>query len=222
VNPTLDGVDRLGLQFFGNITASVSHELKNALAIIGQNAGLLQDYLAMAAKGRVVTPDRFAIIAERIDEQTRRANKIIQYLNRFAHTVDEVRKTIDLNDLLALLELLSARIATMRQATVVYHPAPAPVVAHTAPFALLTLLGRLLWSHLQVCQAGHTLEIGIGSNNGGEIYFEAPAGLAELAEKSFPNTARNALLDELSATVRGDSVTGRIVITLNQPVRPEP
>jgi hypothetical protein len=38
-----DSLGRQGLQFFGKISASVSHEIKNVLAVIGENAGLLED-----------------------------------------------------------------------------------------------------------------------------------------------------------------------------------
>ena len=38
-----DSASELGLDFFGNMTASISHELKNALAIVNENAGLLGD-----------------------------------------------------------------------------------------------------------------------------------------------------------------------------------
>ena len=45
-----------GLRFFGKITASVTHEIKNALATINENAGLMTDYIEMAARGRPLEP----------------------------------------------------------------------------------------------------------------------------------------------------------------------
>ena len=36
-------IAREGFQFFGKMSASISHEIKNALAIINENAGLLED-----------------------------------------------------------------------------------------------------------------------------------------------------------------------------------
>jgi len=217
----MDSGDRQGLRFFGNITASVSHELKNALAIIGQNAGLLQDYMAMAAKGRPVDPARFDTVAARIDEQTRRADRLIKYLNRFAHTVDDFSKTVDLNEILDLLELLSARVAAMRQVELACRPAQRPVMVTTAPFLLLTLLGRLLWSHLQACPSGAKISMTVSAESGGEFQLETPVGVADAAEEIFPPEARNVLLNELAVTARIDTVHGRIAIRLNQPVRPE-
>ena len=32
-----------GLRFFGKVNASISHEIRNALAVINENAGLIKD-----------------------------------------------------------------------------------------------------------------------------------------------------------------------------------
>ena len=47
----LEIVTESGLQFFGKMTASISHEIKNVLAIINENAGLLEDLALMADRG---------------------------------------------------------------------------------------------------------------------------------------------------------------------------
>ena len=47
-----------GLRFFGTMTASISHELKNALSIINEGAGLLEDLAAMSARGMALDPAR--------------------------------------------------------------------------------------------------------------------------------------------------------------------
>jgi hypothetical protein len=46
----LEIVAETGLQFFGKMTASISHEIKNVLAIINENAGLLEDRDAATGK----------------------------------------------------------------------------------------------------------------------------------------------------------------------------
>jgi hypothetical protein len=52
----LDPIAETGLQFYGKITASVSHEIKNVLAIINENAGLLEDFTFMADRGKPIDP----------------------------------------------------------------------------------------------------------------------------------------------------------------------
>ena len=44
-----------GLQFFGKVSASIAHEIKNVLAIINENAGLLEDLTFAARKERPST-----------------------------------------------------------------------------------------------------------------------------------------------------------------------
>jgi hypothetical protein len=39
------------------MTASISHEIKNVMAIINESAGLLEDYSLMAEKGMPIDPD---------------------------------------------------------------------------------------------------------------------------------------------------------------------
>ena len=79
----IDAVGEQGLRFFGSTTASVSHELKNALAIIKESAGLLNDYMTMIDKGRPITPDRLRTVTARIEGQVQRSDQLIRSLNRF-------------------------------------------------------------------------------------------------------------------------------------------
>ena len=72
------------LAFFGAITASVSHELNNVISIVYQTAGLLNDLLAGAQRGRPISDERLEQIAIRIGEQTERGAAIIKRLNAFA------------------------------------------------------------------------------------------------------------------------------------------
>ena len=51
-----ENTSEMGLQFFGRMSASISHEIKNVLAIINENAGLLEDFSLMADRGGA---DRF-------------------------------------------------------------------------------------------------------------------------------------------------------------------
>ncbi|MCP3901564.1 MAG: sensor histidine kinase, partial [Desulfobacteraceae bacterium] len=39
--------------FFGKITASITHEIQNVLAIIKENAGLMEDFLLINQSGEV-------------------------------------------------------------------------------------------------------------------------------------------------------------------------
>ena len=78
-----DIIGKEGLQFFGKISASISHEIKNVLAIINENAGLLEDFTLMAEKGRPIDMERFKTVAGKIRGQVGRADGIVKNFNRF-------------------------------------------------------------------------------------------------------------------------------------------
>ena len=84
-----------GLQFFGQISASISHELKNVLAIINENAGLLEDLALMADRGKPIDPERLIKMAATVKRQIGRADGIIKNMNRFAHSADHPVETVD-------------------------------------------------------------------------------------------------------------------------------
>jgi hypothetical protein len=86
-------IGREGFVFFGKMTASISHEIKNVLAIINE---------------KVKTQ------AGRIKNQIRRADGIVKNMNKFAHSVDESLMSVDLAELSELMAALSGRFAYMR------------------------------------------------------------------------------------------------------------
>jgi C4-dicarboxylate-specific signal transduction histidine kinase len=212
----LNLVGQSGLSYFGRTTASISHELKNALAIIKENAGLLGDYLLMADKGIPIDPARFKTVAGRIEDQTLRADAIIKNLNRFAHSVDDPVKSIDLNEILTLLGALSQREAAMCQVALNLCPESATVRVTTAPYLLLTLLGRCLSVALQHLGSGKALTLRMAkSDNGGTIYIEPLEVSALQSLGNFPGECESALLSAVGATCYLDGTEGRMAITLS-------
>lgn len=187
-----------GLQYFGRTTASVSHELKNALAIIKENAGLLNDYLLMMEKGVPLQPDRLKLVSGRIDQQTQRADALIKHLNQFGHSVDEAFTSVNLNEVLELLGALSLREVSMQQATLNTEVDATPVIVKTAPFWLLTLLGHCLSFSLQALGPGKELVVRVAkTEDGGTIRFEQ---LEKMKQQNFPGASETALLEAMGAT----------------------
>jgi signal transduction histidine kinase len=136
--------DRTGLQFFGIVSASISHEIKNALAVINENNGLLEDLIGLSEQGRPLDPGRLKKLAASVSAQVRRADGIVKNMNRFAHSVDEPVNSVDLNEILDLAVALSARLAAMRKITLATKPNAGPVMLTTSSFHLLNLLWRCL------------------------------------------------------------------------------
>lgn len=202
------------LKFFGKMTASISHELKNVLAIINENAGLLEDFCAMAEKGKPIDPVRIKIVSGKIIKQVRRGDEIIRGLNSFAHSADESVCDVDLCEAIKLVSALSGRLAMMREITVELNVDAAQVVVNTNPF----LLETLVWFCLDFAMnaAGDEKKIGVSVErfqNKAIIRFSGLKGLSGIPSEKFPEEREKALLLSLNATAAVDPAAGEIIIS---------
>lgn len=134
--------ERERLKFFGRITASATHDLKNVLAIVNENAGLLEDLCALAERGQL-TPDRLAHSCVRIREQIQRGNGIIKRLNDFSHTPDVDSASVDLGEAVALAAGLSARFAQLNETTLDVNTDSTATV-HASRFDIVRLASGLM------------------------------------------------------------------------------
>ena len=103
-----------GVRFFGEMSASISHEIKNVLAIINENAGLLQDMVMMIEKGMPLSPERLSGLAQSIIRQVNRGDRIVKGMNRFAHSADHPTETVDLGEVIQFISMLAARLIAMK------------------------------------------------------------------------------------------------------------
>ena len=96
------------------MAASVSHEIKNVLAIINENAGLLQDMLGMHEKGMPLSPERLSRLAQSIARQVSRGDGIVKGMNRFAHSADDAKEKVDVGALVQFMTRLAGRLIGMQ------------------------------------------------------------------------------------------------------------
>jgi len=209
-------ISETGLQFFGKMSASISHEMKNVMAIINENAGLLEDLTVMAEKGMPIDPQRLRTQASRIMKQIRRGDDIIKGMNRFAHSVDEPWRQVELNDTLGLMCTLSGRFASMRGVILELEPPSTQVPIITNPF----LLQNLIW----LC-----LDFAMGSTGTGKMVVlraekierEAKIRLSKLQDLakretgSFPGEREIALLQALKADLVIQKELGELHLTFS-------
>lgn len=144
MSSTPDGRGEQELRYFGKVTASVSHELKNVLAILNEHAGLLQDFTTMAEQGRALDVERIRRLSATMLGQIGRGDAIVKRMNRFAHSADQGRASVDLGGLATLVVEMFGRTAVIRGVTVELKGPEVAVNIRTNPFALETLLGGLL------------------------------------------------------------------------------
>ena len=134
-----------GLQFFGKLSAAVSHDLKNVLSIINEKAGLLEDFCYMARQGRALDMERIDAVTAQVKDQVTRADQIIRCFNRFAHSTDHPVAPVDLGESVATLVQLAQRLLAQMEVQMVVPSPETPVVIITRPL----MAQALIWAGIQ-------------------------------------------------------------------------
>ena len=202
---------REGLQFFGRISASVSHEIKNVFAVINEAAGLIGDLTLMSERGMPIKPERLKSAAESIQGQIRRGDAIIKNMNAFAHSTDEDVREVNLVEILDLTVALTTRLADMRQIRLTTGDSE-PVALKANPFDLMRLLHSSIAAALDNLSAGDSLVVGVKPADGGASFsLSAPGKDAPLAnDEAFSPLARS-----MGADVSVDEAAGTGVLHLD-------
>jgi len=107
MNDALNNMNIESLKFFGKVNASISHELKNILAIISETAGFLNDLTELAKQGKELKLSLLENCSNSIAEEIQRGFTTIKQMNRFSHSVDVPVMDVDLLDILDLMVGLS-------------------------------------------------------------------------------------------------------------------
>lgn len=210
-----DIIAETGLQFFGRISASISHELKNVLAIVNENAGLLEDLTLMADRGKPIDPARLKLMAATVKKQIGRADGIIQNMNRFAHSIDQTIKTVELNPTLELTIALTARFAAMRGVRVELLLPPNQLAIPTAPFFLINLLCLCLDFAMSASGDDKRIElVAEETADSVQIRFQRLEGLAGQLPATFPSAREESLLAVLGAALATDPQRKEVVLRL--------
>ena len=190
------------LHYFGKVSASISHELKNVLAILNENAGLLQDFATMAEQGQPLDPERIRRLAATMLEQIQRGDVIIKRMNRFAHSADENRATVNLNELIVMVVELFQRTAVSRGVKVDVKTSAAAMTIKTDPFALETLLGSLLYQVTENAADIGSLRLELESvGDKSQIKFSGLTNYIDQIMTILDSKDINALLSTLQARV---------------------
>ncbi len=215
MNDSLDIRTETALRFFGKMSASISHEIKNVLAIINENAGLLEDYNLMAEKGTPLNPERIKTLAETVMTQIKRADVIVKNMNKFAHSVDEAKKTVDVREVLELVAALSSRFAAMRGVVLDLQPSSGAVSILSSPF----FFENLIWLVLDFAMdaVGNGKKVGLIAEKreeGARVRFTQLDALGQAQKDQFPTERERSLLHILNAEIALDHGAGQILIDL--------
>jgi len=214
MNSEWDIISQTGLQFFGKMSASISHEIKNALAIMNESAGLLNDLAEISlSNGMPLDPEKNKSIVDRMTKQIQRANDIIKSMNQFAHSPDDPLKEINLCDITNLVLTLSRRFASMKCIQFIPTFKDDAIQITTNPFLLEALIFHCLNCVMGQIEKGTDLSIIVEKTQDGAIICFTPFNLQQIQE-TFPSEKENALMDKLHAKLSMDLDQKNMTITL--------
>jgi signal transduction histidine kinase len=216
VNPLFD-YDKL--LFFGRVNASISHELKNILAIISETAGLLSDLAEMASTGSPVEPDILKSSTDSILEEIQRGFATIRQMNRFSHSVDAAVASVDLMALLNMVCHLSGYLAFSGKTHLAPWEGASPRV-ETCPFILQALVYEAIVQHYKSAGPSAELEIRIqsGSDSGWRIVV---AGFS-VGESPFPDDQLQKAAASIAVTIEQDLINKILELHVPLTFQPEP
>ena len=207
-------VSEEGLRFFGEMSASVSHEIRNKLAVINEKAGLVQDIALAMKSGRSIDPDRLDVQAGKIVDQIRQANQIVGALNRLAHSVDATRVEVDVAKLIGLVVELYGRKAALAEIAIDTTGLTDPVSVITCPFLLEDLIGACIDAALPRVDDSRVLTIvAASSTDGAVVRFQNLAGIDDSdAELGGEGAGVRAVLAMIGGRVLADCGRGEFVL----------
>ncbi len=165
----MEGVNRQGdreARFMGRITAGMTHEIRNVLAIMRESAGLMEDMMKLSESSPFPHKERFSRALGVIQQQVDRAVELVGRLNRFAHSMDESRATVELGEFLEEASALLARQARNRKVELRPTVQVEGMRLRTDPFALGMLVCGCVEHCMEGLSQGGVLELAVVEEGG--------------------------------------------------------
>ena len=218
MTPKLTDQGETGLRFFGEMSAANAHEIKNALAVINENAGLLEDFLVLAEQGVSLDLARLKRLAGKIKQQVTRADEIAKSTNQFSHSVDRNTGPADLWQSLYLIKTMAMRFATQRHIGIEVVPCERPITLPVQPFMLLHLLWLCLKSAMASTNAEKTIQIKIRRTDRACLVRFGPLSHLEAATVAGLNDSAEttALLHPMGGKIEADLRRNDLVLSFKR------
>lgn len=202
-----------GLRFFGKMNASISHELRNGLAVINENAGLIKDLLLMSEKGHPLDIERVSGRVDKVLEQVRRTDSIIDNMNRFAHSVDDDFLKVDAAEYLEFVVRLSERFANMKGISLELEFPEEKVELVTFPFFLENILFLCVDRAMENPAEEKTIVMSVGKG-GDRVQFRF-SGLSEQEKTGGNYFSESAeILGRLDARITDVNESGTFILDM--------
>jgi C4-dicarboxylate-specific signal transduction histidine kinase len=194
--------------FMGKITAGVTHEMKNVLAIIRESAGLMEDLLGLAKDDSFPAREKFLKILSKIGDQVTRGVNLSDALNQFAHGPDQPVATVDMNRLIDQLVFLCQRFALSKRLTLKYVPHDQPLLFRCEVLKVQMTIFRGIDLLLNVADPGAILTIRPTTQGDDKVAVEFLSEGNGIDNRNIPGSARESLWDPLVACA--ESVNAKV------------
>jgi signal transduction histidine kinase len=199
MNSTIDFKNNHDLAFFGKVNASISHELKNILAIISETAGLLQDLTEMATQGQKIELEMLNSCSRDIAEEIQRGFTTIKQMNSFSHSMDVPLNSVNLIEVLDLMINLAGFLSYASK--VRFDPAQdEAIIVSTCPFRLQSLVYQTLVFAFKSVGASGEIQVAVNRETNGSARI-AFSGLGTNGDLPFPSEETKSIATSIGAEI---------------------
>ena len=205
MNSAMGFQDNEDLAFFGKVNASISHELKNILAIISETAGFLNDLTEMAKEGRDIDLEMLKTCSKDIVEEIQRGFVTIKHMNRFSHSVDDPLKSVNLVEILDLMIGLAGFLSFAGKVRFEPQEEAGPVV-ETSPFRLQNLIYKALVFAFESAGPDSEIHVSIHPEQKGDVRIHF-SGFRIMDGGAFPEDKTRKIAETIGVQIQvsGDS-----------------
>ncbi len=178
------------LAAIGQLSAGIAHEVNNPLAIIGEEAGWMQDLLKRETMAQFPEMQEFQDSLREIVAQAGRCREITHKLLSFARKMDSAIRDVDINALVEDVVSMREREATLNNIQIVKNFAEELPIIHSEPSLLRQVLLNLINNAIDALPKGGkiTLLTAKNENDGGVSFSVSDNGIGipkENLEKIF-------------------------------------
>ncbi|WP_163336159.1 hypothetical protein [Desulfopila sp. IMCC35008] len=206
------GVYEICLEAFAGVSAIITHEIRNNMAVINENSGLLDDLALMVGDQGAVPNKKVRHIATSINGQIVKANNLMSKFNMFAHSNDTASATLDVQETLDIMISLTRRKAKQNRITVVAGVEEG-IQLTTRPLVFEALLYLCLTDMYTISAQGCSVEVS-SSSDGDFITLQLITGAGGGALTS--STEKKAKLLSRAIQAECDISDNRVAIRLPQ------
>ncbi len=221
MNDSIDTTERRrlnDLSFFGKIMANVSHEFNNVLTVISELSGLLQDLSELAERGRPIQPEKLKQITQKFSHHLARGKELISHMNRFSHSVDDPRITLDPKDIVENMQVLMQRLVDRRQATLDCDYSGNGSMLTTDPFAVRHALFACFELLMQASSTTPAFQINLSSEERGTRIVVSSDSAFDAAEDESKWLELTDTVRQFGGQVALDRLESGVFITITVPI----